>query len=191
MMKHLNDFLKIYLLFLLLNIPLEVKCTLDMNHLEIMCFYKTENCNLNSIDSIVNEINYNPKKFMSSLNNDSCLIKVIDEIHLQSLINNSNKYLNALNKICELGDGYVSEYVAEIVEKQLINNTFNYSKFISEDTVNSCLQTRIFESIDIGNLSKNSKNYEQIVEVIETSCEDSNFSETQKSILRVIRSRLK
>jgi hypothetical protein len=116
MKKKLN---KILLLVLICN---KINCQNNAVKIDI-CNKKAAIANLKMIEA-------NAKQIITS-SNDDCVLELLDTLTVLSIKTKEVKYLQTLNEICKISDGYVSEYYIDITEKLVYKNFSVYTSFLA------------------------------------------------------------
>lgn len=103
-----------------------------------------------NIENYLSEINKNAKSIISK-GKDECVLALLDTLALRYISETNEEYLKSLERICEVSDGYVSEYLWTIGQKLFYNNFNGYFKYIytRQEQKNSCLKELLIKSISV------------------------------------------
>lgn len=99
-----------------------------------------------AIDSNLQDICNNASSYVKN-QPDDCVLSLLDTISKRALSERNDRYLKALEAICEISDGYVSEYLMEVAEAQFYNNFDNLISFCSSE--DRCLSHYIIEGLSM------------------------------------------
>jgi len=143
-MKIINN---IALSFILLNNP--AVCQNKQDKIDI-CDKKVALANLDAVQKNAKEI--------ITTSNDNCVLGLLDTLTALFIKTEQIKYIETLDAICKVSDGYVSEYFWELTEK-LVHQSFGaYTGFLSTQK-ERCMEKFLLQTITTGQRKKDVKNF--------------------------------
>lgn len=93
---------------------------------------------------------------------DSCTLSLLDSLKGKYLATNNNKYLDVIDKVAIYSDGYISEYLDDIVENFTIRNTENFIKYLCSNDTKMDNGIGVFFIQILSHAKTNSKFYLQV-----------------------------
>ena len=102
-----------------------------------------------NIDEHLEELTADPKKFINGSEDDNCVLAIIDAISEKAIEKGQAEYLDALNAIANISDGYVSEYFWEISAEQFYKNFDNLIPFLVSRSESDHLRTFIVQGLSM------------------------------------------
>ncbi len=118
----------------------------------ILCFlinFISAECDLHPIvlnDYVVSDIIRNPKKFINNDHDDECVLDFMHRLSKKAISSKEIDYVRALDAICQVSDGYLSEsFPSYSFDQFLKNSDCLFSYFENNSTV--CLMDYIYPFI--------------------------------------------
>lgn len=163
------------LLFLLIIFPL-LKNIAQTN---VYCKYQT------NVDEYYKAIIEDLNK--EQIFKDSCTLTLLDTLKIKYLKTTNNKYLDVIDKIATYSDGYLSEYVNDIVYELTIANTENFINYLCSHSKNMDSGMAFFFSQILSHSKTTSKFYLQVNNYMEAKGQKkcNNCVSKIKSIIEV------
>lgn len=95
---------------------------------------KNINCEISeNINDYLDEIISNPHKYINENNDDNCVLSIIDSLNSKSIKYEDIRYFQALEAICNISDGYISEYLMSVAIIQYYTNLNGLLTFIKDN----------------------------------------------------------
>ena len=109
-----------------------------------------------NLESNLQDIIATPKKYVSDINDDKCVLNLLDSISKYAIVKKDTNYLRALNAICKSSDGYVSDAIMEICRTHFYEN---FNAFVNYCYARkSCLRGKTIEGLSMEiSVSENKK----------------------------------
>lgn len=140
-----------------------------------------------NIDAYLQEINITPRKFINGQVDDNCVLAIVKAISDKSISTGEDKYLEALNAICGISDGYLSEYLLEIGTYQLYDNFQKLTEYLVAQGSSSCLRRVIIESVSMEMSVGGELKTAEINRYLDSRLEESGLSEERASFIKEMR----
>ncbi|EQB63652.1 MAG: hypothetical protein RBG1_1C00001G1231 [candidate division Zixibacteria bacterium RBG-1] len=101
---------------------------------------------LKNIDGNLDVIERNADKII--LGNDNCVLDLLDSLTYKFVNNNEMKYIEALDSICQVADGYVGEAYWDIGREIFHKNFKGYFKYLYDHrSKNDCMEKRLIDGV--------------------------------------------
>jgi hypothetical protein len=91
---------------------------------------KVDICDKKSALANLEAVRQNAKEIITT-SNDNCVLGLLDTLTTLFITTKETKYIQTLDAICKVSDGYVSEYFWELTEKLVHQNFGAYTEFLS------------------------------------------------------------
>lgn len=104
-----------------------------------------------SVNSYLDSIVSTPKSFINDYHPDSCVLSLLDTLSQKAIQTREVRYLQALEAVCIIKDGYVSEYLLEIGTFQFYQNfeSVLHYMFSNHESGNNPIRELIIEAISM------------------------------------------
>lgn len=100
-------------------------------------------CNREQALLKLGQIEKEAKEVVKNTRDDNCVLKFLDTLTVCFIETGETKYISALESICKISDGYVSEYFWELTEKIVHQNFTAYSDYLSKS--DRCLEMYLLQ----------------------------------------------
>lgn len=98
------------------------------------------------IENVLSKIIINPNLYIKN-QKDECVLNLLDSLSEKAIKTNDTKYLEVLEAICKVGDGYLSEALMDLSGRQFYENFFTLINFCYAG--NKCLRNAIIEALSM------------------------------------------
>lgn len=108
---------------------------------------KIDICNKGEILLILDQVEKDPKEILTNASDDVCVLEFLDTLTHCFIATGEYRYLNVLEAVCNVSDGYVSEYFIEITQTLVNENFAAYTNYLSNG--NRCLEVLLLEATTV------------------------------------------
>ena len=140
-----------------------------------------------NIDKHLQEIINNPQHFINNQTDDNCVLAIVNTVSKKSIETGYEKYLDALSSICNISDGYLSEYFLEIGIYQFYDNFENIIGYLLNEDSKSCLRRILIESVSMEMSDGGDKIISEINRYLDGKLNESNISEKKAEFIKQMR----
>ena len=98
-------------------------------------------------DSILEALDQNPKKFISSIRNDKCLLSFLESLGNKAIITRQRRYLYSLNTICQISDGYLGDGIGGVASEIFEKDPFFMIEFFLATRHRPCLYFHLIDEM--------------------------------------------
>lgn len=134
---------------------------------------------IRNIDLHIDDIIDDPNAYVNDKISDNCVLALIDSINMRAIRTDKDEFLKALEAICNVSDGYVSEYFLDIGVYQFYHNfnqLINYA-FLQKQENSNCLRQVIIEAISMEFSDGGEKKEKEVAEFIKRKIKEYKYSQ--------------
>lgn len=152
-----------------------------ISHVDLFCdVYDIDICDIdsNNIAIVLNDLIDQPTLVINN-QQDKCVLEFMDLINKES--NKDTNYIILIEKICQISDGFLSEYLLNIGFKQIFANFDNLIDYLNNHK-NSCIERIVLKGI-FYEINYYGYNRDKLIDYFKSKMQNERYGKNEKEVI--------
>lgn len=147
-----------------------------------MCDKKVALANLENIQK-------NAKAIITA-SNDDCVLGLLDTLTSLFINTQQTKYIQTLDAVCKVNDGYVSEHFLDLIEKLTFESFNSFVDYMALQQADNCLEKNLLEIMKWKLKDGTSPRKEKLIKLIDKELKATTIKAEKKKYLAELRKKV-